>query len=213
MEPNDTRTRILDAAIEAYLEKGVNATTVRDICARAKANVAAVNYHFGSKEALHAAVLEHSMDLCHRRYPVEEGMEACATAQERLCLLIRNMLRLSFPDDPYLERLSQLFWLEVGNPSPEFVPVNERFTRPLVQVLEAIVAEIIGPRADTDTLRLSIAAVVGQCMFHSQNRRFIHMIYPDKTYAPRDVRDLADHACRFALAGLAAVRASLEATP
>ena len=52
----DTRSRILDAAERLFVEHGLDATTLRMITAEAKANLAAVNYHFGSKEALIEAV-------------------------------------------------------------------------------------------------------------------------------------------------------------
>jgi AcrR family transcriptional regulator len=48
----DTRTRILDATERLLTDHGFEATTLRMITAAAKANLAAVNYHFGSKEAL-----------------------------------------------------------------------------------------------------------------------------------------------------------------
>ena len=51
MEP-DTRSRILDAAENLFMEHGFDPTTLRMITAVAHANLAAVNYHFGSKEAL-----------------------------------------------------------------------------------------------------------------------------------------------------------------
>lgn len=52
----DTRTRILDAAERLFVRHGLDATTLRMITAEAQANLAAVNYHFGSKEALIEAV-------------------------------------------------------------------------------------------------------------------------------------------------------------
>lgn len=48
----DTRLRILDAAESLFMEHGFEATTLRQITGRAQVNLAAVNYHFGSKEAL-----------------------------------------------------------------------------------------------------------------------------------------------------------------
>src|SRR5512140_3823699 len=51
-EISDTRARILDAAERLFMEHGLEATTLRMITAEAQANIAAVNYHFGSKEAL-----------------------------------------------------------------------------------------------------------------------------------------------------------------
>lgn len=55
---SDTKRRILDAAESLMGDKGFNATSMRDITAAAKVNLASINYHFGSKEALLASVLE-----------------------------------------------------------------------------------------------------------------------------------------------------------
>ena len=52
-EARETRDRILDAAQKLFSEKGLDATSVRDITAEAGCNVAAVNYHFGGKENLY----------------------------------------------------------------------------------------------------------------------------------------------------------------
>lgn len=53
----DTKTRILDAAERLFAERGFEGTSIRAVTAEAGANLAAVGYHFGSKEALFAAVL------------------------------------------------------------------------------------------------------------------------------------------------------------
>ena len=56
-----TKSRLLDATEHWISEKGFDAVSVRDITGLAKANVAAVNYHFGSRDGLLAAVLDHRM--------------------------------------------------------------------------------------------------------------------------------------------------------
>ena len=58
----ETRHRLLSAAGEIFSEKGYQKSTIREICAKAQANVAAVNYDFGGKKALYEAHLEH----CHQ---------------------------------------------------------------------------------------------------------------------------------------------------
>lgn len=58
----DTKTRILDAAETLFVEFGYEAMSLRQITSRAEVNLAAVNYHFGSKEALIHAMLSRRLD-------------------------------------------------------------------------------------------------------------------------------------------------------
>jgi AcrR family transcriptional regulator len=60
--PHETRTRILDAAEELFMRHGFEATSMRQLTAQAGANLAAVNYHFGSKDALIEAVFRRRLD-------------------------------------------------------------------------------------------------------------------------------------------------------
>ena len=57
-----TKTRILDAAERLFVEHGFEATSVRSLTSAAGVNLAAVNYHFGSKEELFQAVLTRRLD-------------------------------------------------------------------------------------------------------------------------------------------------------
>ncbi|MGK0187084.1 MAG: AcrR family transcriptional regulator [Verrucomicrobiales bacterium] len=57
-DPSATRVRLLDVAERLFAEKGFEAVSLRHITAEAEANLAAVHYHFGSKEALVAAVIQ-----------------------------------------------------------------------------------------------------------------------------------------------------------
>ncbi len=58
----DTKTRILDAAEDIFIDLGFEAMSLRQITSRADVNLAAVNYHFGSKEALIHAMLARRLD-------------------------------------------------------------------------------------------------------------------------------------------------------
>jgi AcrR family transcriptional regulator len=60
--PAVTKDRILDAAEELFMEHGFEATSLRSITAAAGVNLAAVNYHFGSKEELFQSVLGRRLD-------------------------------------------------------------------------------------------------------------------------------------------------------
>ena len=59
---HETRTRILDAAEELFMQQGFGGTSMRLLTSKAGVNLAAVNYHFGSKDALIEAVFRRRLD-------------------------------------------------------------------------------------------------------------------------------------------------------
>src|SRR6186713_3641482 len=74
--PAVTKERILDAAEALFMEHGYEATSLRSLTAAAGVNLAAVNYHFGSKEVLFQAVLTRRLDpMNQERIDLLERME------------------------------------------------------------------------------------------------------------------------------------------
>ncbi len=61
-----TKNRMLDAAEALFMEHGFEATSLRQITALAEVNLAAVSYHFGSKEELFQSVLTRRLDPMNR---------------------------------------------------------------------------------------------------------------------------------------------------
>lgn len=57
-----TKNKILDAAEDLFADKGFNGTSLREITSQAEVNLAAVNYHFGSKKELIKAVMSRYMN-------------------------------------------------------------------------------------------------------------------------------------------------------
>jgi AcrR family transcriptional regulator len=79
--PSETRTRILDAAEELFMQHGFGGTSMRLLTSRAGVNLAAVNYHFGSKDALIEAVFRRRLDPMNAaRIARLDALEAEATA-------------------------------------------------------------------------------------------------------------------------------------
>lgn len=68
MAQTDTVTRILDTAEVLFAERGFAETSLRNITSKAKVNLAAVNYHFGSKKALIQAVFARYLDPFTERF-------------------------------------------------------------------------------------------------------------------------------------------------
>ncbi len=77
-----TKDRILDAAERLFAEHGYDRTSLRALTAAAEVNLAAVHYHFGSKEGLYRAVFERRVDPINReRLAQLDRAEAAAGAE------------------------------------------------------------------------------------------------------------------------------------
>ena len=75
----DTKTRLLDAAETLFAERGIAETSLRDITTLAEANLAAVNYHFGGKDALLEALFERRLGpVNEERLALLDALEAAA---------------------------------------------------------------------------------------------------------------------------------------
>lgn len=82
----DTKTRILDAAEALFMEHGFEATSLRSLTAAASVNLAAVNYHFGTKEELFQAVLTRRLDpMNQERIELLAGLEREADGRGIAC--------------------------------------------------------------------------------------------------------------------------------
>jgi len=95
--PHETRTRILDAAEELFMQHGFEGTSMRLLTAKAGANLAAVNYHFGSKDALIEAVFRRRLDPMNaeRIAELERLEKASAGGAPTPERIIRAFLRAS----------------------------------------------------------------------------------------------------------------------
>lgn len=84
----DTKTRLLDAAEEIFSEHGFAAASMRAITGAAEVNLAAVNYHFGGKQALFRAVLERRIAPVNReRLDGLDALEADGAVPDAAAIL------------------------------------------------------------------------------------------------------------------------------
>ncbi|MFW5798481.1 MAG: TetR/AcrR family transcriptional regulator, partial [Planctomycetota bacterium] len=88
----DTPTRLLEAAIDTFADKGYHNATVAEICSAAGANVAAVNYHFGSKQNLYVAAWRKAFQDSVAAHPPDGGVPPGASARRRFRARIGSVM-------------------------------------------------------------------------------------------------------------------------
>jgi AcrR family transcriptional regulator len=106
-ERADTKTRILDAAEKLFGEKGFDATSLRDITTEADVNLAAVNYHFQSKESLiEAVIMRGAGPLNQKRLAMLEAAGPEATIEQILEAFVAPILEQNYdPLAPLMARV------------------------------------------------------------------------------------------------------------
>ncbi|MEA4854975.1 CerR family C-terminal domain-containing protein [Solidesulfovibrio sp.] len=196
---DETRVRLLDAAGEIFSCKGYQAATVREITKVAKANLAAIHYHFGSKDRLYQAVLEHAHREACRRFPPDMGLPPGADAKARLYAYVRALL-LRLRDKSRHAWLNRLMAREMAEPSPNLSLVVERCLAPSSAVLRDIVAELLGPGAEPVAVARHAQSVVGQCRHFVLDGPVLERLYPDCDPRQGGVEEIARHIVRFSLA-------------
>jgi TetR/AcrR family transcriptional regulator, regulator of cefoperazone and chloramphenicol sensitivity len=200
-----TRLRLLEAAGEIFSTQGFARATVREICDKAGANVAAVNYHFGDKLALYVAVIKHWFVAAWEKYPPGGALSPGASAQDRLLTFIRSWLfRMMDHGAPAWH--GRLVAREMADPTPGVIDaVIESHIGPHSQLLRSIVMELLGPDVPAQEVGLCVASIAGQCLFYFHCKDTIKKLGP-KLHLSHDLDSMAHHIARFSLAGVEATR-------
>ena len=196
----ETRQRLLEAAGEVFAERGFRMATVRDICQRAKANLAAVNYHFGDKERLYAAVLQYTFH-CAEHYPLDLGLGGEASVEERLRAFIRSHL-FSFLAEGRPAWHRKLIAREMAEPTRALATEVDQMIRPEAELLMAIVRDVLGHDAHPQRVWQCASSIIGQCLFYHHARPVILRLDPAQTFTPEAIEQLVDHITHFSLAAL-----------
>ncbi len=196
---DDTRNRLLDAAGEIFAEKGFQAATVREICGRAGANLAAVNYHFGDKQTLYVETVRHA-----QRSGLQEpspGLFDGMTPEEKLREYIHRMLsRLFDPQRPAWH--TRLLAQEMTEPCAACLEMIESYVRMNFELLNRILAELLPPETTPADCHLAAFSVIGQCLHFKIGRAVMELLVGPEELQTYDVTRLVEHIAQFSLAAL-----------
>lgn len=198
--PEDTRTRLLDAAGEVFAESGFQSATVREICARAGVNVALVNYHFGDKLELYTEVLRHSVGASENGI-IQQALRSAAAPEEAFRELIHAMLiRVCRGDRPGWHY--RLMVHEFAQPTPAMSSVIDETMRPVYDRFRELIGGMVGLPDDHDTVRLATHSVIAQIVHYVHSRHVVSRVWPELELNPERISQIAAHIADFSLGGI-----------
>jgi len=197
-----TRRHLLEAAGEVFAEVGFRAATVREICQRAGANVAAINYHFGDKETLYVEVLRYAHGKALEKYPLLLAVGETAPPEKKLHAFVHSLLLRIFDKGPTSWH-GRLMSREMIEPTAALDSLIEERIRPMSSVLWKTIGEILDCPPTDERVLLCAFSVTSQCVFYNHCRPAVAKLFPK--LLPHDtagIESLAAHITRFSLAAM-----------
>lgn len=195
-----TREKLLAVAGPIFADRGYQATTIREICAAAGANVAAINYHFGDKLGLYTEALQQSVRAA-QLMAVRNTLDQNTPPEEILRALIRARLR-SISGDNLPDWHSRLLAHELAQPTPALRQLIDKVSRPIYKRLLELIGGMIGLPPNDDNTRLCAISIVGQVLAYVLPGPLLPEIWPELQLTPAQVERIADHIADFSLSYL-----------
>ena len=208
IDGQETRKHLLEAACEVFGEKGFRAATIAEICLKAGANKAAVNYHFGSKEGLYQESWRFAFEQSSRTYPPDGGVSPEFSPEERLRgRILAIVKRIVDPKSHDLDIVHK----EMANPTGLLASVINDAKKPFYLGFATIIQELLGSMATEEQVHLCLMSINAQCFGPLMHERRSKMgsgdgLPPAVDSIPWDVETLTEHITRFSLAGIRGIR-------
>ncbi len=207
-----TQARLLESAAQVFAEKGYRDATIAEICERAGANIAAVNYYFRDKETLYTEAWRLAFHRSLATHPPDGGVPPDAPPEQRLRGHVASMVERIL--DPGTHEFD-IVHKEHANPTGLLAEIMRESIEPLRRQLARIVRELLGQTASERDVALCQMSIMAQCM-HIMVRHRHHKMSPTPGPPPGppefdfSVKEMTDHIIRFSLAGIRQMRRRLE---
>jgi len=199
-QPDETRQKLIEAAGEVFADVGFENATVREICSRAGANIAAVNYHFRDKLGLYTEVLKSAM-MAQQAATADTNMAHAPDPRVGLQTLIHEWFG-RMAEGNKRAWLARIMAHEMSQPTPALDRVAEAMG-PNYLHFRKLVGKIIGRDAEDARTRMCVHSVVGQVLQYTQSRPMLERLWPSLDLNnEKQRRAIADHIVAFSLAGM-----------
>ncbi|MDZ4785770.1 MAG: helix-turn-helix domain-containing protein [bacterium] len=210
MSKDETKNLLLLAAEKLFVKKGYDAVSTRELAEEAGVNLAAIQYHFGSKAKLFVEALHRMMAggaCCRGREILEGTVESKEEAAKKITLFVYNFLNTILRPkgiNPFRLVFREILSHTVSDKEMFEALVSstvENFTRPTQNALN-ILLKVLAPNLSDQELSRTTASVAGQCSFYLTHQPFLERLSKENYKDEHTIRDITQHISSFTFRAL-----------
>lgn len=207
-----TRRALVEAGLRLFGTKGFSATSTREIAGEAKANIASIAYHFGSKEGLRKAiaetiagtmrnVIESAFDAQGDSHPQGETTDARAAAKARVAAAI-DRIAVFLLASPMGALFPRFVLREMTEQSAAFDALYSGVFEPVHMRLCRMFAEATDSDPDSEETRLAVFALLGPLLYFRIGAPAVQRRMGWSGYGPAEARKIGKAVERLVFARL-----------
>lgn len=172
--PDDTRTRLIHAALRQFGQQGFAAASTRALAAEAGTNVASIAYHFGSKAGLYQACAEQVAAMVEATVgaPADHAGIGAEQAAARLDAMLRAMVTF-LVTAPVAEAMVGFILRELAEQGAALATIYDRLFEPKHRELCALWGAATGQPPESEAVRLAVFAMIGQVVYFRIGRPLV----------------------------------------
>jgi len=192
------REQLIAHATRIFAAKGYAATSTREICQAAGANVAAIHYYFGDKEGLYRAVLTKPISAIAGQFGAFD--DPSLPFDQAIRRVLQPFVAMALDDDPDALHVERVHLREALEPSAVFRDIVARVIVPQHDALAALLARHCGlARPDAGIHQLAFA-MVAMANDYCMSREFMKMLAPTVLRRRDAVRHIVDRLVGYSVA-------------
>lgn len=187
-----TKARIIDAAGQLCADNGYPEVTSKEICEAAGTNLAAVNYHFGSREGLYCAVLKTMHDFITSPNFLSDLEKSDISPKEKLSQLLNRLTHMIYENDSWQVRL----WVrEMVSPTGIGLRAMDENVIPNFGLMHRLLRQLTGLEDDSPLLEMIFLhamspIMVMMLMKNTRHKRQLKILTMNFTQLSEDLQEL-----------------------
>ena len=209
-ERDSTRQILLDTAIALFGEHGYEAVSIRMLAETAGVNVAAINYHFGSKDDLYVGAIDALAELIEPRLEAitvlaDHAQAVAGNDPQRQALVISQIvdtLLRTLLSTEMLETAIPFVLRELFFPGPHFDRLYAAVPGRLHHTVTGMVAWVLGLEPESEAAIVRAHAVIGQIIIFHLGRPILLRRLQQPAYAPALIEEIITQARTSVLSSL-----------